>query len=131
MICPTCNAWTRTLETRGKFDGTIHRRYECANMHKFSTTESVVFVPTTRAAEVRRLMHQDYPDGQTVSHLALCLGMHAYPARNILAKMRDAYIKSWVVENGKWVELWDIAESTRDAPSNCAKPTVKPPKVKQ
>jgi transcriptional regulator NrdR family protein len=42
MICPTCNAWTRTLETREKPGHTTYRRYECANLHRFSTMEAVV-----------------------------------------------------------------------------------------
>jgi hypothetical protein len=131
MICPTCNAWTRTLETREKPGHTTYRRYECANGHTVKTMESVIVVPVSRADEVRRLVRQDYPNGLTVAHLALCLGMPAHAARNILTKMRDAYIKSWVNQNGKWVELWDIAEGIRDVPYHCPKPIIKPPKVKQ
>ncbi len=42
MICPTCNAWTRTLETREKPGHTTYRRYECANLHRFTTLEQAV-----------------------------------------------------------------------------------------
>ena len=42
MICPTCNAWTRTLETREKPGHQTYRRYECANLHRFSTMEAAV-----------------------------------------------------------------------------------------
>lgn len=41
MICPQCKAWTRVLETRHKYDNQTYRRYECANMHRFSTMEKV------------------------------------------------------------------------------------------
>jgi transcriptional regulator NrdR family protein len=41
MICPTCNAWTRVLETRSKYNNETYRRYECANGRRFSTMESV------------------------------------------------------------------------------------------
>lgn len=38
MKCPHCGAWTRVLSTR---QGTERRR-ECANEHRFTTTEQVV-----------------------------------------------------------------------------------------
>jgi len=41
MICPECNAWTRVLETRHKYNNEVYRRYECANMHRFSTMERI------------------------------------------------------------------------------------------
>ncbi len=42
MSCPICNAWTRTLETRTlKSGNTVIRRYECANLHTFKTTEQI------------------------------------------------------------------------------------------
>ena len=43
MICPTCNAWTRTLETREKPGHTTYRRYECANGHSIKTEPHVRF----------------------------------------------------------------------------------------
>jgi transcriptional regulator NrdR family protein len=42
MKCPTCKTWTSVLETREKPDGTVRRRYECANLHRFTTTERAV-----------------------------------------------------------------------------------------
>jgi transcriptional regulator NrdR family protein len=36
MKCPICNAWTELLETRKRKAG-AYRRYECANLHRFST----------------------------------------------------------------------------------------------
>lgn len=41
MNCPQCGAWTRVLETRTKVTNVVSRRYECANLHKFTTIESV------------------------------------------------------------------------------------------
>ncbi len=41
MNCPECGAWTIVKETRKKPDNQKHRRYECANLHRFSTTEKV------------------------------------------------------------------------------------------
>jgi len=41
MKCPTCGVWTRVLSTRTSPDNSKRRRYECANLHRFSTTEVV------------------------------------------------------------------------------------------
>ena len=41
VSCPTCGTWTRILETRTRPDNTVRRRYECANEHRFSTSEAV------------------------------------------------------------------------------------------
>lgn len=41
MKCPICNAWTDVLETRKRSTGT-YRRYECGNLHRFSTLNGVV-----------------------------------------------------------------------------------------
>ena len=42
MTCPTCGAWTRTLETRTlKSGNVVTRRYECANAHRFTTEEKI------------------------------------------------------------------------------------------
>lgn len=42
MKCPHCNAWSDVLETRTRTDETKRRRYQCANMHRFSTNEHVI-----------------------------------------------------------------------------------------
>lgn len=62
MKCPVCNAWTLNLETRTNQDGTVRRRYECANTHRFSTLESVarVIKPNNRKSDgKRRLLLSD------------------------------------------------------------------------
>lgn len=42
MTCPVCGAWTSVKETRTrKTDGVVTRRYECANLHRFSTEERI------------------------------------------------------------------------------------------
>ena len=42
MKCPICGVWTSVKQTRTrKTDGVVTRRYECANLHRFSTEERV------------------------------------------------------------------------------------------
>lgn len=42
MKCPQCGAWVQVMETRNKPDGSRRRRYECGNLHRFTTLETVV-----------------------------------------------------------------------------------------
>ena len=44
MQCPICQTWVQVKETRQRDDNTIYRRYECANLHRFVTTEQVARV---------------------------------------------------------------------------------------
>lgn len=53
MKCPICDAWTDTLETRTRADGTKRRRYECANGHRFSTLETFYLSEDTRDAKLK------------------------------------------------------------------------------
>ena len=42
MACPQCASWTSVKETRTrKTNNVVVRRYECANLHRFSTEERV------------------------------------------------------------------------------------------
>lgn len=41
MKCPQCGVWSMVKETR-KAIGYTYRRYECANLHRFTTNEIVV-----------------------------------------------------------------------------------------
>lgn len=52
MKCPLCGAWATKLETRSRAtDNTVRRRYECGNLHRFSTVERIVAsVSTTRSS---------------------------------------------------------------------------------
>ena len=47
MKCPTCGTYTRILETRVNPKG-IRRRYECANLHRFTTQETLIPTPGIR-----------------------------------------------------------------------------------
>lgn len=38
MNCPKCGTWALIIETRKKPDHT-RRRYECGNLHRFTTSE--------------------------------------------------------------------------------------------
>ena len=42
MKCPECGTWTIVKETRVSTGNTRRRRLECANMHRFSTLETIV-----------------------------------------------------------------------------------------
>lgn len=42
MKCPECGAWTIVKESRQSTGNTRKRRYECANIHRFSTLETIV-----------------------------------------------------------------------------------------
>jgi transcriptional regulator NrdR family protein len=41
MKCPECGVWTIVKETRSKPNNARYRRYECANLHRFTTIETV------------------------------------------------------------------------------------------
>jgi hypothetical protein len=42
MNCPQCGAWTDVLETRKRKHGLTYRRYECANLHRFTTEDDAL-----------------------------------------------------------------------------------------
>lgn len=42
MKCPICGVWADVCETRPRKDSTKRRRYQCANLHRFTTLEAVV-----------------------------------------------------------------------------------------
>lgn len=48
MKCPVCGTWTLVKQTRQRPDNTTHRRYECANLHRFTTLETVVKIITAK-----------------------------------------------------------------------------------
>ena len=57
MKCPECGTWTIVKETRMLQQNIRKRRYECANMHRFSTAERLVDTktrirPIKKAAEI-------------------------------------------------------------------------------
>ena len=42
MKCPVCGTWTTVKESRESTGNTRRRRLECANMHRFSTLETII-----------------------------------------------------------------------------------------
>ena len=42
MKCPKCGAWTVVKNSREDENNTRRRRMECANMHQFTTLETVI-----------------------------------------------------------------------------------------
>jgi transcriptional regulator NrdR family protein len=48
MMCPVCNAWAYVKETRRQPDNEKLRRYECGNLHRFTTMEQVAKVMKPR-----------------------------------------------------------------------------------
>ena len=57
MKCPECGAWTVVKETRADENNARRRRIECANMHRFTTLETVIATKTRvrqkqKAAEI-------------------------------------------------------------------------------
>lgn len=51
MVCPQCKAWVQVKETRQRPDNTVYRRIECANGHRFVTSEQVVRVIPVKSAK--------------------------------------------------------------------------------
>jgi len=41
MQCPICQTWTAVKDTRKRDNNITVRRYECANLHTFKTTEQI------------------------------------------------------------------------------------------
>ena len=41
MNCPKCGAWTLVKKSEQRSRNVRYRRYECANMHRFSTSELI------------------------------------------------------------------------------------------
>jgi len=41
MQCPICQTWTSVKDTRKREGNITIRRYECANLHTFKTTEQI------------------------------------------------------------------------------------------
>lgn len=52
MKCPVCQAWTEVIVTRQRLDSK-YRRYECANLHRFSTRETVERVDLEKLPPVK------------------------------------------------------------------------------
>ena len=59
MNCPKCGKYTEVLETRANPDG-MRRRYECANLHRFTTQEALVPQSKTQAQLRQQLKDETY-----------------------------------------------------------------------
>ena len=59
MNCPECGKYTEVLETRDNPKG-VRRRYECANLHRFTTQESLVPQSKTQAQLRQQLKDESY-----------------------------------------------------------------------
>lgn len=59
MTCPECGKYTAVLETRANPDG-MRRRYECANLHRFTTQEALVPQGKTQAQLRQQLKDETY-----------------------------------------------------------------------
>ena len=59
MNCPKCGKHTEVLETRENPKG-VRRRYECANLHRFTTQETLVPQSKTQAQLRQQLKDETY-----------------------------------------------------------------------
>jgi transcriptional regulator NrdR family protein len=53
MKCPVCGAWTVVKDSRVDQNNNRRRRIECANLHRFTTLETVI-VEKTRVRQKQK-----------------------------------------------------------------------------
>jgi len=53
MKCPECGAWTIVKDSRVDQNNNRRRRIECANLHRFTTLETVI-VEKTRVRQKQK-----------------------------------------------------------------------------
>ena len=58
MNCPKCGVYTEVLETRVNPNG-VRRRYECANLHRFTTQEALVPQQNKTQAQLRQQLKDE------------------------------------------------------------------------
>lgn len=121
MKCPLCKAWAVTLETRGRPHNEMHRRYECANEHRFSTKECVVDADkTTEIPDKIRNLLWAVPSGLTVAQIAQAISITVGYVRKVLVKMDDVYIIAWTGVTP--VPIWSVAEKGKAIPEDVPRP---------
>lgn len=80
--CPECGAWTDVMETRKRKNGTIARRIECANLHRFTLYEAV---PVPQQTAVQTIDRTKRPSRQNSVRVAVRHGtglpVHAHGSR--------------------------------------------------
>jgi transcriptional regulator NrdR family protein len=59
MKCPICSTWTAVKETRKRENNITVRRYECANLHTFKTTEQITQILDATHMEQLKLARLD------------------------------------------------------------------------
>jgi len=119
--CPLCKAWADVLETRGRPHNEKHRRYECANHHRFSTKENVVEGDkTTEVPDKVRNLLKAVPGGLTVPQIAQALDITVGYVRKVLAKMDDVYILEWIGVIP--VSVWSVAVKGQIKPPDARRP---------
>ena len=59
MKCPICSTWTSIKETRKRDNNITVRRYECANLHTFKTTEQITQILDATHMEQLKLARLD------------------------------------------------------------------------
>jgi transcriptional regulator NrdR family protein len=64
--CPECNVWTEVIDTRVRSDGSRRRRYQCGNLHKFWTVETVVPGPSSTAIKKTEALQKIEEEKQRV-----------------------------------------------------------------
>ena len=121
MKCPTCKTWAEVLETRGRPHNETHRRYECANEHRFSTKEVVVEGDRTSEFpdKIRNLLRA-IPNGLTVLQISRALGITVGYVRKVLVKMEDVFIIAYtgVIP----VPIWSVAARGKAKPDDAPRP---------
>jgi hypothetical protein len=82
--CEVCGTWTDVLETRRHKNGTIKRRIECANLHRFTLYETV---PVPQPPAVQAIDRTAGPPRAAGDDLAVPYGtglqVHAHGAGSV------------------------------------------------
>ena len=75
MKCPQCGTWTEVRESVLREDGSRRRRYQCANLHKFSTVEIMVEGMGTGRKDIPGIDLQKRLDAMTNERRRLVLAL--------------------------------------------------------
>jgi hypothetical protein len=121
LKCPLCKAWADVLETRGRPHNETHRRYECANHHRFSTKENVVDGDkTTEIPDKIRNLLWAVPGGLTVAQISQAIGVTVGYVRKTLVKMNDVYVLAWIGVIP--MPAWSVAARGKAKPDDVPRP---------
>ena len=103
MICPTCGTWTVVKETRKKEKNVTYRRYECGNLHRFTTLETVnsIIKPKANHANSKAQLHSEQKADNLVA--ALCMSCHYDIDQGAKWSKRERQ-QAWVLAHMKTVQ---------------------------